>query len=77
MWLWKIDTWFISSLILHNTTEIIIIIERNVLFVEKTLLVTSAAGQESPIDIDRRHVNTTENAMSSTDIFISNWFDVC
>ena len=26
---------------------------------------------------DRRHVNTTENAMSSTDIFISNWFDVC
>ena len=33
-WLWKIDTWFISSLILHNTTEIIIIIEWNVLFVE-------------------------------------------
>ena len=26
---------------------------------------------------DRRHVNTTENAMSSADIFISNWFDVC
>ena len=26
---------------------------------------------------DRRHVNNTENAMSSTDIFTSNWFDVC
>ena len=30
---------------------------------------------------DRRHVNTfvntTENAMSSTDIFLLNWFDVC
>ena len=57
---------------LHDTTEIIIIIEQIVLFVEKTFLVTSPAGQESPIDIDRGHVNTTENAMSSTDIFISN-----
>ena len=47
------------------------------LFVEKIFLVTSSIGQASPIDIDRRHVNTTENAMSSTDIFISNWFDVC
>ena len=26
---------------------------------------------------DRRHVNTTENEMSPTDIFISNWFDIC
>ena len=33
-------------------------------------------GQESRIDIDRRHVNTAENAISSPDIFISNWFDV-
>ena len=49
-WLWKIDTQFISSLILHNTTEIIIIIKWNVLFVEKKKLVTSSAGQKSPID---------------------------
>ena len=40
------------------------------LFVEKIFLVTSSTGQESPIDIDRRLVNTTENATSSTDIFI-------
>ena len=26
---------------------------------------------------DRRHVNTTKNEMSPTEIFISNWFDVC
>ena len=26
---------------------------------------------------DRRHVNTTKNEMSPTDIVISNWFDVC
>ena len=26
---------------------------------------------------DRRHVNTTENEVSPTDIFISNWFDIC
>ena len=53
------------------------IIEWNVLFVEKIFLVISSTGQTSPIDIDRRHVNTAENAMSSTDFFISNWFDVC
>ena len=76
-WLWKIDTEFIPSLILHNTTEIIIIIKWNVLLVEKIFLVTSSMGQESSIDIDRWYVNNSENAMSSTDIFISNWFDVC
>ena len=26
---------------------------------------------------DQRHVNTSKNEMSPTDIFISNWFDVC
>ena len=33
----------------------------------------------APIDSEYVNtvVNTTENAMSSTDIFISNWFDVC
>ena len=36
-WLWKIDIWFISSLLLHYTTDIIIIIKWNVLFVEKII----------------------------------------
>ena len=73
-WLWKIDTWFLSSLTLHNTTEIIIIIKWNVLFVEKNIFGDFFDGSRIS---DRRHVNTTENAMSSTDIFISNRFDVC
>ena len=38
------------SFILHNTTEIIIIIKWDVLLVEKIFLVTSSTGQESPID---------------------------
>ena len=38
------------SLILHNTTEIIIIIKWDVLLVEKIFLMTSLTGQESPID---------------------------
>ena len=53
------------------------IIEWNVLFVEKNILVTSRGSRISDRTFDRRHVKTTENAMSSTDIFISNWFDVC
>ena len=74
MWLWKIDTWFIFSLILYNTTEIIIIFKWKVLFVEKNIFGNFFEGSRIS---HRRHVNTTENAMSSTDIFISNWFDVC
>ena len=35
---------------LHNTTEIFIIIKWDVLLVEKIFLVTSSTGQESPID---------------------------
>ena len=50
------------------------IIEWNVLFVEKYfLLLLRWVSRIS----DRRHVNTTENEMSPTDIVISNWFDVC
>ena len=77
-WLCKIDTWFISSLILHSSTDIIIIIKWNVLFVEKNIFGDFFVGSRIS---DRRRVNTvvntTKNAMSSTDIFISNGFDVC
>ena len=48
-WSWKIEKYFIFSLILHNTTEIIIIIKWDVLLAEKIFLVTSSTGQESPI----------------------------
>ena len=71
--LWKIDKLFIFSLILHNTTEIIIIIKWDVFLVEKIFLVTPSTGPDSTPGVcdgsrisDRRHVNTTENVMSST-----------
>ena len=68
---WK----FILSLVLHNTTSVIIIIEWNVVFVEKIFLLTSSMGHAGISEW--QHVNTTENEMSPTGIFISNWFVVC
>ena len=72
---WHTIYFFIN---LHNTADIIIIIKWNVLFVEKNIFGDFFVGSRIS---DRRHVNTvvnsTENAMSSTDIFISIWFDVC
>ena len=54
------------------------------LFVEKIFFMTSPIRLHREFVLrwvlrisDRRHVNTTENEMSPTDIFISNWFDVC
>ena len=69
-WLWKTDTWFISSLILHNTISIIVTIERNLLhvFAEKIFLMTSSTDHGP-----RRHVNTTENAMSPPLLQISSY----
>ena len=70
--LWKLetDTKFISSLFLHNTTSITVIIEWNVLFVEKIFLIDFFNGSQISDHADRRHANNTENAMSASDIFI-------
>ena len=53
----------------YCTTEIIIIIEWNVLFVENDIFADFFDGSRIS---DGQHVNNTENTMSSTDIFISN-----
>ena len=50
------------------------IIKWYVLFVEKNIFGDFFDGSKIS---NRRHVNTPENATSSTDIIISNWFDVC
>ena len=70
----KLTHKYFINYFLHNTILFNIIIEWKVLYVEKNIF--NDFFDRSRIS-DRRHVNTTENAMSPPDIFISIWFGVC
>ena len=71
-----VENWhiFFLFIILHYIPSLTVIIRWKVLFVKKNFFIYFC--NRSWIS-DRRHVNTTENAMSPSDIFLPIWFGVC